>query len=300
MAIGDVHEVAAVSDCYYVDTGMYDTPEYGAVYLLDADRPAIVDAGIGTHHERVLAGLETVGIAPTDLAAIVLTHVHLDHAGGAGFIHEATGADVYVSEAGASFLAHPDRIWEGTKAAVGDQITYYTEPRPVPADAIEPIDDGATVDLGSMELDVRHAPGHAFHQVVLHDRAAAAIYTADAAGIYVPARDAVRPTSPPPDFDLERVVADARLVARMDPETLCYPHFGAVPADERISEYVGVITDWVESIAETRRELADDDAVVERFVQADDIDELWGEHKARGETAMNVRGVLQYLDDREA
>jgi glyoxylase-like metal-dependent hydrolase (beta-lactamase superfamily II) len=300
MAIGDVHEVEAVPDCYYVDTGMYDTAEYGAVYLLDADRPAIVDSGIGTNYERVLDGLETVGIAPEDLEAILLTHVHLDHAGGAGFIHDETGADVYVHEDGAAFLAHPDRIWEGTEAAVGDQITYYAEPKPVPVDAVEPIHDGATVDLGSVELGVRHAPGHAFHQVLFDDRAADAVYTADAAGIYVPARDAVRETSPPPGFDLEQVVADARMIARLAPETLCYPHFGAVPADERISEYVGVITDWVEAIAEHRRALGDDEAVVERVVEAADIDEVWGEHKADGEVAMNVRGVLTYLDDREA
>jgi glyoxylase-like metal-dependent hydrolase (beta-lactamase superfamily II) len=300
MAIGDVHEVEAIPDCYYVDTGMYDTAEYGAVYLLDADRPAIVDAGIGTNYERVFDGLESVGIEPADLEAILLTHVHLDHAGGAGFIHHETGADVYVHEDGASFLAHPDRIWAGTKAAVGDQIRFYTEPTPVPVDAIEPIHEEARVELGSVELDVHHVPGHAFHQVVFHDRAAEAVYTADAAGIYVPARDAVRETSPPPGFDLEQVVADARLIARMNPDTLCYPHFGAVPADERISEYVGAVTDWVESIAERRQALADDEAIVEQFVEATDIEEVWGRKKAHGEVAMNVRGVLQYLDEREA
>ncbi len=299
MAIGDVFEVEAVPDCYYVDTGMYDVPEYGAVYILDADRPAIVDAGIGTNYERILDALDETGIAPTDLEAIVLTHVHLDHAGGAGLIHEATGADVHVHEDGATFLASPDRIWEGTKAAVGDQIEYYTEPTPVPVEAIDPIHDGTTVDLGSVELDVHHAPGHAFHQVVFHDRAADAVYTADAAGIYVPARDTVRETSPPPGFDLEQVVADARMIARMAPDTLCYPHFGDAPAADRLSAYVGVITEWVESIAAKRRDLADDEAVVEHFVAESDVDEVWGADKAAGEVAMNVRGVLRYLDERE-
>jgi len=299
MAIGDVFEVGSVPDCYYVDTGMYETPAYGSIYLLDAERPAIVDSGIGTNYERVLAGLESVGIAPADLEVIVLTHVHLDHAGGAGFIAEETGADVYVHETGAKFLASPEHIWEATKAAVGDQIRYYTEPKPVPVDAIEPIHDGATVDLGSTALEVHHAPGHAFHQVVFHDRAAEAVYTADAAGIYVPEWDAVRETSPPPGFDLEQVVADARMIARLSPETLCYAHFGDAPADERLSEYVDVITRWVEGIARKRQELDDDDAVVEHFVAESDVGELWGERKADGEVAMNVRGVLRYLDERE-
>ncbi|WP_254839961.1 MBL fold metallo-hydrolase [Natronomonas marina] len=298
MAIGDVYEVDAVPNCYYVDTGMYDVPEYGAVYLLDTERPAIVDSGIGTNYERVLASLETVGIAPEDLEVIALTHVHLDHAGGAGFIHAETGADVYVHESGAKFLTDPGRIWEGTKAAVGDQIRYYTEPKPVPVDAVEPIHDGATVDLGGLDLDVHHAPGHAFHQVVFHERAADAVFTADAAGIYVPERDAVRETSPPPGFDLEQVVADARSIARMAPETLCYAHFGDVPADDRLAEYVDVVTRWVEAVAEKREEL-DDEAVVEHFVETADIDEVWGEEKADGEVAMNVRGVLRYLDERE-
>jgi glyoxylase-like metal-dependent hydrolase (beta-lactamase superfamily II) len=299
MAIGDVFEVGSVPDCYYVDTGMYETPEYGSVYLLDAERPAIVDSGIGTNYERVLAGLESVGIAPADLEVVALTHVHLDHAGGAGFVADETGADVYVHETGAKFLASPERIWEGTRAAVGDQIRYYTEPEPVPVDAIEPIHDGATVDLGSTALDVHHAPGHAFHQVVFHDRAAETVFTADAAGIYVPEWDAVREMSPPPGFDLEQVVADARMIARLSPETLCYAHFGDAPADERLSEYVDVITRWVEAIARKRQELDGDDAVVEHFVEASDIGELWGEGKADGEIAMNVRGVLGYLDERE-
>ncbi|QLD88952.1 MBL fold metallo-hydrolase [Natronomonas salina] len=300
MGIGDVSAVAGVPDCYYVDTGMFDTPEYGAVYILDAERPAIVDAGIGTNYELILEALREVGIAPDDLEVIALTHVHLDHAGGAGFIAAETGAEVHVHESGSKFLVDPDGIWEGTKRAVGDQIEHYEKPKPVPATDIEPFHDGATVDLGDRELDVYHAPGHAFHQVLFHERASEAVFVADAAGIYVPALDAIRETSPPPGFTLEEVVDDARMIARLDPETLCYPHFGDVPADGRIGEYVDVITRWVEAVAEKRAELDDDEAVIEHFVESDDIDEVWGDEKADGEVAMNVRGVLHYLDEREA
>jgi glyoxylase-like metal-dependent hydrolase (beta-lactamase superfamily II) len=299
MGIGDVHEVDGATDIFYVDTGMYDTPEYGAVYILDAEKPAIVDAGIG-NYERILDALERVGIAPTDLESIIATHVHLDHAGGAGFLAEETGADVYVHESGAKFLSDPDRLWEGTKEAVGDQIKFYTKPKPVPVDRIEPIHDGATVDLGDRELHAHHAPGHAFHQLVFHEREDDVMFVTDAAGIYVPQLDSIRETSPPPGFHLEEVIEDARMIARIDPEILCYGHFGPAPTDDRLSEYVDAITEWVEAVAEKRQELDDDQAVIEHFVAESDIGEVWGEEKADGEVAMNVRGVLHYLDTRES
>jgi glyoxylase-like metal-dependent hydrolase (beta-lactamase superfamily II) len=192
MAIGDVYEVEPVRDCHYVDTGLYGTPGYGSVYLLDAERPAIVDSGIGTNYESILEGLETVGIAPADLEVIALTHVHLDHAGGAGFIAEETGADVYVHESGARFLEDPGPLWEGTRRAVGDQIAHYTEPRPLGADRLETLEDGDAIDLGDRTFDVHHAPGHAFHQVVFQESGDDVVFAADAAGIYDRDSDAVR------------------------------------------------------------------------------------------------------------
>lgn len=299
MGIGDVYEVESMADCHYVDTGMYGTAEYGAVYILDTDRPAIIDTGIGTNYEYILDALETVGIGRSELECIVPTHVHLDHAGGAGFIAEETDAEVYVHESGVRFLADPTRLWEGTKAAVGEGIQFYTEPKPVPEGRIEPLSDGDSLDLGGVELDVHHAPGHAFHQVVFHDAESATVFAADAAGIYVPELDLVRETSPPPGFHLEEVIADAEMLAALDPETICYAHYGPAPADDRLAAYVEAITDWVEAVETKREELDDDAAVVEHFVESDEIGETWGEAKADSEVSMNVRGVLHYLDNRE-
>jgi glyoxylase-like metal-dependent hydrolase (beta-lactamase superfamily II) len=301
MAIGDVAPVEGIPDCYYLDTGMYDTEEYGAVYIYDTERPALVDTGIGTNYERVLDALDEVGIEREELDIIAPTHVHLDHAGGAGFLAAACpNADVYVPERGATHLIDPERLWEGTKEAVGEQIAFYTEPEPVPADRIVQLLDGDRVDLGDRALDVYDAPGHAPHQAIFHDAVAEAVFTADAAGIYVPELDAVEPTSPPPTFDFEGCIDDVRLQQRLEPETLCYAHFGPTGADDRLTEYADVLTDWVEAIAEKRVELDDDEAVIQHFVEATTMADVWGERKARAETAMNVRGVLTYLDRRAA
>ena len=299
MAIGDVTTVT-VGDCtdlHYVDTGMYDVEGYGAVYVLDAERPALVDSGIGTNYERVLAAIEEVGLAPDDIEAVALTHVHLDHAGGAGFLVDECDADVYVHEIGARHVVDPERLWAGTKQAVGDQIQFYVEPEPVPEARVVELADGDRIDLGDHVLEVHHAPGHAPHQVVFEDPANDCVFTADAAGIYDIGRDDLFPTSPPPNFDPEQCQADVETIQDIDPGVLCYPHFGATEAGDLLERYADLLAEWVDSVAEKRTELDDDEAVVEHFVaEADAERAVWGAEKADAEVAMNVRGVLTALD----
>jgi glyoxylase-like metal-dependent hydrolase (beta-lactamase superfamily II) len=300
MAIGDVSTVTAAgcTDLSYVDTGMYDVAEYGSVYVVDAERPALIDTGIGTNWERIRDAVAEVGIAPDDLEVIAVTHVHLDHAGGAGFLVEAfPNAEVYVHERGAPHLEDPGRLWAGTKQAVGNQIEHYVEPRPVPAERIVEVTDGDRIDLGDHALTVHHAPGHAPHQVVFHDPANAVVFTADAAGIYTPSTDAVHVTSPPPNFDLDECLSDVETIRELDPEVLCYAHFGPVPVGDRLAEYERVLSEWVDAVESARADLGDDEAVIERFVDRADAErEVWGAEKADAEVAMNVRGVLTALD----
>jgi len=299
MAIGDVFEVTTGSctDLYAVDTGMYEVEEYGSVYLLDDDRPALVDTGIGTNYERIMDMLAHAGVAPEDLAVIAVTHVHLDHAGGAGYLAEACpNAEVYVHEIGARHLVDPSRLWDGTKQAVGEQIDFYAEPEPVPEERIAPLSDGDEIDLGTHSLVPHRAPGHAPHQVVFEDPANDAVFTADAAGIYTPSTEEIHVTSPPPQFDLDQALADVEMLEGLDPETLLYAHFGPAPAADRLSTYADNLELWVTEVEGVRAEAADDETVIEHFQDTLPTPDVWSEVKTRAEIAMNVRGVLGYLD----
>lgn len=299
MAIGDRYpvETGDCTDLFYVDTGMYDTAEYGAVYILAGERSAVIDTGIGQRHDLILDALESVGIAPEELDVIAPTHVHLDHAGGAGHLaRDCPNATVVVHERGARHLVDPSRLIAGTKSAVGDQWALYGEPLPVPEDRIRTLTDGAVIDLGDHELRTHHAPGHAPHQVVFEDPANDAVFTADAAGIYVPTLDAVRETSPPSDFDLEQCLSDLELLESLDPETLLYAHYGPAPSGDRLSEYADVLTDWVAAVESKRQQAENDEDVVEHFAETTPMVDVWGERKARAEAGMNTRGVLRYLD----
>ncbi|SDQ22645.1 MBL fold metallo-hydrolase [Natronobacterium texcoconense] len=306
MEDGTLTEVTAgdCSDLYYVDTGMYDTNGYGAAYILDADRPAVVETGIGTNHERILEALDELDIAREDLAVIAVTHIHLDHAGGAGFLAEACpNADVCIPAVGSSLLADPGRLVAGTKSAVGEQWQYYVEPEPIPEERIVELEDGDVIDLEDHELRVHAAPGHAFHQVVFEDPANDAVFTGDAAGIWVPDRERIVETSPPSDFDLEQCLEDLETLKTIDPDVLLYTHFGpryvGDDLDEALEEYATVLSEWVETVEETREDLADDEAVLEHFATSTEMADTWGDHKASAEARLNVRGALGYLDDSE-
>nr|WP_227378289.1 MBL fold metallo-hydrolase [Haladaptatus halobius] len=285
-------------DIYYLDLGMYDAPKFGAAFIVDADQPAIIETGVGRRYERILAALDFIGIKRSDVSVISPTHVHLDHAGGAGYLaEECPNATILTHEAGVKHLVNPSRLVEGTKRAVGDQWQFYAEPKPIPKHRIKGLSDGDTIDLGNHQLSVYHAPGHAHHQAIYHDETADALFVADAAGIYVPQKDVVKPTTPPPEFNLEQALDDIERIRRIDPEMLFYTHFGSrADVSNALDEYERVLSDWVDTVAAIREEQASDDGVVDYFAERAELIDVWGEQKARPETRMNTQGVLQYLD----
>ncbi|GAB7093968.1 MBL fold metallo-hydrolase [Halolamina litorea] len=299
MSIGDVSAVEGTDDTHYVDTGMYGTAEYGSVYVIDGDRTAVVDSGTGGDYDAIAGALDELGIESLD--AVVLTHVHLDHAGGAGhLLQDYPDATAYIHERGARHLTDPERLVAGTKDAVGEQWSYYAEPVPAPEDRVVGLADGDRIDLGDRTLTAHEAPGHAPHQHVFHDPDSGIVYTGDAAGLYVPSEDAIRETSPPPQFDLDQARRDVSTIADLGPETLAFAHFGPREYDaDLLNGYKRTLMEWVEAVRRKRAELEDDEAVIEHFVaHADESPgaEAWGEEKAEAEMRLNTRGVLAYLD----
>ncbi|OYR58423.1 MBL fold metallo-hydrolase [Halorubrum halodurans] len=298
MNAGEFEPVRGVPDLYVHDTGMFDTAEYGSVYVYDAERPAVIDTGTGANREALFGTIEAIGVGVDELAWILPTHAHLDHAGGAGHLAgRYPTAEVALPERGMRHLVDPERLVAGTKSAVRDQWEYYDEPEPVPEDRIAGLVDGDRIDLGDRELVVHDAPGHAPHHAVYHDPDAGVVFTADAAGIYVPEVDAVRQTTPPPQFDLDQCLRDLGMIADLEPDYLCFGHFGPREYDpDLIEEAKRAYVEWVAAVRAKREEFGDDEAVVEHFEETSADVEFWNPERARAEASLNARGVLAFLD----
>jgi glyoxylase-like metal-dependent hydrolase (beta-lactamase superfamily II) len=240
-------------DVFQIDTKMAGYQGITAGYLIKSSRPCLVETGTATSAPVVRDALAALGIGPADLATVVVTHIHLDHAGGAGDIAAMyPDARIVVHEKGARHLADPSRLMASARMVYGDALdVLFGTLNPVPAERLETLDDVGRVDLGDgRALDSYYSPGHARHHVGLLDSLTGDLYVGDAAGVYIPETGDLRPATPPPDFDLDVALASLRRFADLRAKRLLFSHYGPVsdvPATlERSADEIRV---WV---AETR------------------------------------------------
>ena len=214
-------------------------------YVLDTDDgPALFDCGPSTTIDALESGLAEEGLALDDVRHLLLSHIHLDHAGAAGvLVRKHPGLQVHVSPVGAPHLVEPERLEKSARRLYGDTFdSLWGELAPVPADNIHPL-DGSVVGLDSFPT-----PGHASHHVCYLDRDGT-LYAGDAAGVRIQPGRHVMPPTPPPEFDLELWQQTIDEIERRSPERLALIHFGVADdpgrhlADLRLELY-----DWAEFV----------------------------------------------------
>jgi glyoxylase-like metal-dependent hydrolase (beta-lactamase superfamily II) len=216
-----------------------------ASYLLDTpDGPALVDCGPTSTLEALEAGIAARGLALTDLRHLLLTHIHLDHAGAAGvLVRRNPGLQVHVSPIGAPHVVDPERLERSARRLYGDSFdSLWGELAPVPAENVHPL-DGAVVGLDSFPT-----PGHASHHVCYLDPDGT-LYAGDACGVRVLPGRSVMPPTPPPDVDVEAWERTLDGIARRAPERLALIHFGvAEDVSRHLDELRLRLLDWAESV----------------------------------------------------
>ena len=244
------------NDVFQIDTKMAGYQGITAGYLIRGSRPCLVETGTAPSAPVVRKALASLGIGPEDLATVVVTHIHLDHAGGVGDIAAGyPAAEVVVHRKGARHLADPSRLMASARRVYGDALdVLFGVLAPVPASRIAALDDVGTVDLGDgRRLDSHYSPGHAKHHVGLIDSLSGDLYVGDAAGVYIPETGDLRPATPPPDFDLEVALASLRKFSALRPTRLLFSHYGPVDdVDAILARSAEEILLWVEGTRAAR------------------------------------------------
>jgi glyoxylase-like metal-dependent hydrolase (beta-lactamase superfamily II) len=225
---------------FLVDTG-YLRPHLAACYIVRGrDSAAIVETGTNQTAPRLLAALTRLGIAREAVSHVIVTHVHLDHAGGAGaLMRELPKAALVAHPRGARHLVDPSRLWAGTIGVYGEAATLamYGEAVPVQADRVVEAPEGFALDLGARRLRFLDAPGHARHHFVVFDEATRGFFTGDSFGLSYRETDG-GPNGPfffisttPVQFDPPALHATLDRMLAEEPERVYLTHYGMVAGD---------------------------------------------------------------------
>ncbi|MDZ7704285.1 MAG: MBL fold metallo-hydrolase [Trueperaceae bacterium] len=305
MASVDIPPVQNLGGVYLIDTQHIGHRGTVGAYLLPSDNGefALVESGPASTLDMLEAGIRMIGLNPDNLRAVLVTHIHLDHAGAAGTLARRYGADVYVHEVGARHLLDPTKLLVSAERIYGEHMErLWGETEAVPEDKLHTVADGDTVTVVGHSLDVLYTPGHASHHVS-YRLGDGSLFAGDAAGIRFDGSAVVRPALPPPDIDLDTWDDTLDKIRRAEPSRLLLTHFGAVTdVEAHLAEVSRQNEIWANAVLEGMREGDDDDALAARVRRISEAElerdgaptDVQVRHQVTSNDAMTVMGLKRY------
>ncbi len=285
-----------------LDTMLGGWERVTAGYLIEGENPVLIETGSQSSVPVLLAQLDALGLGPEDLAGVVVTHIHLDHAGGVGDVARAfPKATVYVHQKGARHLVDPTKLVDSAARVYGPLLdSLYGRLDPTPAERIHVLEDGEAIPVSpSRSLIAVDSPGHAKHHVALHDSLSGVLFAGDAVGVKLPDAGVLRPSTPPPDFDLTLALQSLRRFAERRPTGLALAHYGllAEPLDV-LDEADGTLRSWAQ-VAEAAFHRGADVAAALAAAFESDLDGVPEEHRQKLEVMngvhSNAAGLTRWL-----
>ncbi len=236
-----------------IDVKHLDT-EVIASALLESDGGlGLIDPGPTSCLGNLEAGLNALGLSVGDLTMILLTHIHLDHAGATGtLVRKNPSLQVVVHERGTPHLVDPSRLIKSATRVFGAQMErMWGDFESVPPDRITSLQGGETIRLGKRRLSVAYTPGHASHHVSYFDKSTGVAFVGDMGGIRMSNRPCVLPVTPPPEIDLEKWMSSIEKIREWHPGLLFLTHFGAAyPVEEHFDLLITEFQVWNDRVRE--------------------------------------------------
>lgn len=252
-------------DLAVIDTG-FERAQFDAAYLIvDSGRAAFIDTGTNHAVPRLLAALQALGLGPDAVDWVIPTHVHLDHAGGAGLLMQALpNARLAVHPRGERHMVDPSALYAGATAVYGEaeMARSYGRPAPIPAARVTVTIDLMTLRLGKRVLEFMHTPGHARHHHCIWDARSRTWFTGDTFGLSYPQLVNhngrwITPTCAPVQFEPEPLKASVARLLERNPAALCVTHYGRVPNAVHLRRLLLEQIDDLAAIGERQRHASD-------------------------------------------
>ncbi|AKG91855.1 Zn-dependent hydrolase [Geoglobus ahangari] len=225
---------------YCVDVMVAGEERVISSYILDFERKAVIEPGPQSSIGNVIEALEEIGVRELDY--VFVTHVHLDHGGGAGGLANRYGAKVVCHERGRKHIINPEKLWKAS-LEFSPKSKVYGKPESVEEGRVVVGKDGDVFSLGDVEIEVMETPGHAPHHLSFFLRDFRMLFPGDSAGMCIDG--VVIPTTPPP-FDLELWRESVRKMMSADPQYIAYTHFGMYDADRLLESVLETLERWVD------------------------------------------------------
>lgn len=241
-----------------IDTG-FVRPQFDAAYLVvQHGRGAFIDCGTNHSTPRLMEALGPAGLTASDVDWLILTHVHLDHAGGAGeLMAQLPNARLAVHPRGARHMIDPSQLWAGAMTVYGEEVMTksYGRLRPVPSERVVEAPDGHVIDLHGRPLLCIDTPGHARHHMAIYDKHSNACFTGDTFGLSYREFDTgqgpfILPTTTPVQFDPEALHASIDRLIALKPVAMYVTHYGRVEDVQRLAIQLHDAIDAMVTVAE--------------------------------------------------
>ena len=288
---------------YLIDLEPVGFENFIASYVILGEKIAVVETGPASTVNNLLSCLNDIGINFEDVNFVAVSHIHLDHGGGAGtLMQHLPNAKLIVHPKGAPHLVNPEKLWTQSRQVLGKVAELYEEPAPVSPERIIQAADGMTIRLGrGIELEVLETLGHASHHLSYDEKNSGILFPGDAAGIYLNQFDIIVPTTPPP-FYMETALSSIDKIIRKSPKLLCYTHFGvANNAIEKLERHATQLRLWAEIVVEGIKKGETLEIITEQIQQRDPaikaVIDYMKTHPilSRGVVKQNVQGFMEYF-----
>lgn len=288
---------------YLVDLKTAGYENFIAAYVLRDEEVVVVETGPTSSIPNLLAGLREIGVPNEAVSYVLVSHIHIDHAGGAGtLLQSLPNAKLLVQKRGAPHMVDPEKLWIHSREALREIVDLYGPIQPVPEDRIVIPEDGMVIDLGEhVKLQVIETLGHASHHQSFYEKESRTLFLGDAGGIYIKKLDATIPTTPPP-LHLEMKLNSLEKLIKLEPKLLCYTHFGnADNAVSRLQAYVQQLKLWAKIVSESTERGDDLEAVYVKIMEQDPsmkkAEEFIKKHIMLRQSVVlqSIRGFIQYF-----